>query len=170
MLRHRSRQRPRWWRPTGRPGGASSGREGRAGHGRSHWLLRGSAPPPGRIAGPLGGTATPAALPAGLLGPGSCFVSSLGLLTKKFVHLLKRAASHGTLENRAHWAPRGGTRGTPARRSPHRRSTPPAIVRSAAGLEAVSSRLLRRGEERCLQHKVDALARDGAEMDRCIAC
>ena len=47
--------------------------------------------------------------------------------------------------------------------------SPPAIVRNAAGLEAVSSHLLRRGEEQCLQHEVDALAREEAELDRYIA-
>ena len=78
----------------------------RAWRGKAAAAKAGPAPPRrlGASQGPRGGAATPAAFPAGLLGPGSRFGSSLGLLTKKFVHLLKRAASHGTLENRAHLA------------------------------------------------------------------
>lgn len=42
------------------------------------------------------------AFPPGLMSTNSRFDSSLGLLTKKFVYLLKRAASHGKLENGAY--------------------------------------------------------------------
>lgn len=47
----------------------------------------------------VGSGSSASIFPSCLTATGSRFDSSLGLLTKKFVYLLKRAATHGTLEN-----------------------------------------------------------------------
>lgn len=160
----------------------------------------------------------------------SRFDSSLGLLTKKFVYLLKRAASHGILENGTYIGLKAeGGEGTldlnaaakelqvqkrriyditnvlegigliekrtknhiawigdkpqppvstsitiSGKNSPQKAGapgSPPQIVRqsNSGGLEAVSSNILSRGEEKSLTHDVDALAREEKELDRYIA-
>ena len=48
------------------------------------------------------GSGSGSIFPPSLMSTNSRFDSSLGLLTKKFVYLLKRAATHGTLENGAY--------------------------------------------------------------------
>jgi len=169
----------------------------------------------------------------------SRYDSSLGLLTKKFVYLLKRAATHGILEdgtyiglkaesgkegtldlnaaakelqvqkrriyditnvlegigliekrtkNHIAWigerhkkqiqqtAASGSTSLTITGRNSDSNNkmasapgSPPQIIRNASGLEAVSSNILSRGEEKNLAHDVDALAREEKELDRYIA-
>jgi len=185
-------------------------------------------------------TGSGSAFPPCLMSANSRFDSSLGILTKKFVYLLKRAASHGILEdgtyiglkakggegtldlnaaakelqvqkrriyditnvlegigliekrtkNHIAWIGDGassrdgrpgatgnttltitGKNGPPPDKD-GAPGSPPQIIRNGSyggGLEAVSSHIINRGEEKSLAHDVDRLELEEKELDRYIS-